>query len=104
MTTSTLIRSFGSHLKKLRENRSWTQDELAEACGFGSNQIAQFENAGRVPGLANLIMMADGFQISLDELVGRKTAGIAGSNHLLSHSSSPELPPKPDPSSPPVPL
>jgi transcriptional regulator with XRE-family HTH domain len=76
MTSSTirLISSFGKRLKELRESRGWTQEQLAEVCGFKSNSIAQFEQ-GRIPGFANLIALADGFRISLDDLIGRKQVG-----------------------------
>jgi len=61
-------------LKELRKQRNWTQQKLAEKAGLSFNAITKIEQgAAKHPTLKTLLKLADTFEISLDELVGRKT-------------------------------
>lgn len=60
-------------LKELRKERNWTQQKLAEKAGLSFNAITKIEQgAAKHPTLRTLLKLADAFEISLDELVGRK--------------------------------
>jgi len=61
-------------LKELRKKFGWSQQKLAEKAGLSYNTITKIEQgAATKPTIQTMIKIADAFQISLDELVGRKT-------------------------------
>ena len=60
-------------LKELRKKSGWSQQRLAEKAGLSYNTITKIEQgAATKPTIQTMIKIADAFQISIDELVGRK--------------------------------
>jgi len=60
-------------LKELRKKAGWSQQKLAEKAGLSYNTITKIEQgAATKPTIQTMIKIADAFQISLDELIGRK--------------------------------
>ena len=60
-------------LKKLRKEKGWSQQKLAEKTGLSFNAITKIEQGlAKHPTLKTLLKLADVFEVSLDELVGRK--------------------------------
>jgi len=51
-------KQFGKHLKKLRNEKGWTQEELAERAGMHFTYIGQIERGLRNPSLINLYKLA----------------------------------------------
>ena len=49
-----------------------TQGELAEILGGKKSLVSNYENGYSTPDVYTLIKIADYFDVSLDELVGRK--------------------------------
>ena len=62
---------FGKRLKNLRLERNLTQAEVSEMLGFTSQTVANYECGKREPRIAELILLADYFEVSIDYLVGR---------------------------------
>lgn len=60
-------------LKDIREQRGYSQNDLAKATGMPPSQISHFETGTRKPSFYNLIRLADVLECSLDALVGRST-------------------------------
>lgn len=66
------IRSrFGRRLRQLRDQRGWTQVELAERLGLDRSYIADIERGNRNVSLVNLELIALGFDLTLTELFRR---------------------------------
>jgi len=64
---------FGKKLKQLRKESGWSQQKLAEKAGLSYNVITKIEQgAAKNPNIQTMIKLANAFQISLDDLVGRK--------------------------------
>jgi transcriptional regulator with XRE-family HTH domain len=62
-----------SRLKDLRKIKGWSQQKLAEKTDLSFNAITKIEQGlAKHPTLKTLIKLADAFEISIDELVGRK--------------------------------
>jgi len=61
--------NIAENIKKLRTENGLTQSELGDICGFSMNAIYNYENNKRTPILENVIILADLFGITLDELV-----------------------------------
>ena len=49
-----------------------TQEELSYKLGRSKNLVSNYENGIRTPDILTLIKLADIFDITLDELVGRE--------------------------------
>ncbi len=67
----TPIRLNTERLRTLREQRGWSQRELARLCKFGETQVRKYE-AGLVdPSATNLGVIAEVLETSADYLLGR---------------------------------
>lgn len=62
---------FGQRLRGLREQRGWTQVELAEKLGLDRSYLADIERGHRNVSLVNLQLIALGFGLSLSRLFSR---------------------------------
>lgn len=47
-----LRRALGAAVRQLRQERGWTQEELAEAAGLHMTYVSDLERGSRTPGLA----------------------------------------------------
>lgn len=63
---------FSKRLKKLRLMLGCTQTQMAEFLGITVRGYRNYELGSREPNLSILIKLADHFNVSLDELVGRE--------------------------------
>lgn len=60
-----------TNLKQIREKNETSQNVLAEAIGVSTAYLCRVEKGNQVLSLSVAIDIADYFDISLDELVGR---------------------------------
>lgn len=60
----------GENIKRLRRERSMTQEQLAEAMGVTVGAVYKWENALSMPEIRLLVELADLFEISVDYLLG----------------------------------
>ena len=61
---------FSETIRALRKERGWTQREAAEATGMSYRGLQDLE-AGKRPNYDSLLKIADGFDVSVDYLMGR---------------------------------
>lgn len=66
--------TIGQAIRKMREEKGYSRDELAEELDIWKNTIDAWENDRRYPSLFLLMCVADVFECTLDELVGRKVS------------------------------
>ena len=59
------------NLQLLRKENRWSQEELAEKCQVSRQAIAKWERGESTPTIDKLILLAELYKVSLDELVGR---------------------------------
>lgn len=64
--------SFGKNLKSLRTENKLSQAKLARMIGVTQQCVSEWEKSNMEPTLSNLWMLSDIFEISIDELVGKK--------------------------------
>ena len=62
---------FGRRLRTLREQRGWTQVELAEGLGLDRSYLADVERGHRNVSLVTLELIAIGFDLTLPRLFSR---------------------------------
>lgn len=72
---SSLERQLGVLLRLLREQRSWSQEELAEAANLDRSYLGEIERGQVSPSLATLEKLAKALHLSLSELFRRCEAG-----------------------------
>lgn len=70
---------FGGYLSRLRKNTDMTQSELAEKLKLTRQSISSYERGDSFPDVSILVLIADIFGITLDELInsGEPTRGEA---------------------------
>ena len=61
--------TFSTQLKKLRQERHLSQDELARDLFISRQAISKWENAEATPDLEHTVKLAEILQVSLDELI-----------------------------------
>ena len=61
----------GENIKKLRKAKGMTQEELAEAVSVSYQAVSKWENGGS-PDLEMLPLLANTFNVTIDELMGFK--------------------------------
>jgi transcriptional regulator with XRE-family HTH domain len=62
-------RAFGDAIRTLRNERSLTQEALADLCGLTTNYVGDAERGERNISLRALWQLADGFGIPASELL-----------------------------------
>ncbi len=76
-----LYTDFGENLKRLRQARGLTQQELGSRVGLSKAVVSKYENALGYPTLDTLITLAAYFGVTTDYLLGvknQKTADVSG--------------------------
>lgn len=69
---------FAEVIKKERQKRNYTQQELAKALNVSASTVGMWEQNSRVPKLEKLEEIADFFNINLDELSGQTPSNTCG--------------------------
>lgn len=62
----------GSRLGELRRDRGISQEQLAERIGVSRQAVSNWERGEALPDTANLIKLAELFEVALDEMTGRR--------------------------------
>lgn len=73
------IVTLGYRLRKEREKRNWSQKYVAEKMGITNTVLSNYERDYRDPDTATLGKLADLYETSVDELLGRniKSSGLS---------------------------
>lgn len=62
----------GNKIQELRRNHNITQERLAAEMGVSVAAVSKWENANSMPDIIMLCSLADYFNVTTDELLGRK--------------------------------
>ncbi len=66
--------NIGNALKEHRQNSGLSQSELARLTDIKQQNISRWESNIHIPDIIDCIKLADFYEITLDELVGRDNA------------------------------
>ncbi|UPL50192.1 helix-turn-helix domain-containing protein [Hymenobacter sublimis] len=83
--------AFGQHLRRLRQQRGWSQQALADVADVAKKTVYRIEAGQASPTLDVLVSLAEGLELSLPELVQFP---------LLLAPDPPLTPPRPAPDGP----
>ncbi|MBB5324188.1 transcriptional regulator with XRE-family HTH domain [Anoxybacillus tepidamans] len=61
------------HLKYLRKQRNWTQEDVAQHLNVSRSQISKWENGEMLPDLQSIEKLSELYDVSIDFLVGKRT-------------------------------
>ena len=61
---------FGERIRALRNERNWSQVQLAAKLGISDSQVAHYETEDRLPSLQVLVNASRIFGVSTDYLLG----------------------------------
>ena len=64
--------TFSKRILELRKQAGYTQAQVATVLGIKQPSYIRYENSGAEPTLANLVKLADLYDVSVDYLLGRK--------------------------------
>lgn len=62
---------YGNRIAELREQKGWTQEQLATSIGITRAALSHYEKNRREPDFETLTQLANLFQVSVDYLIGR---------------------------------
>lgn len=62
-----------SNIKFFREQKKWTQKELAEGMNISRSVIAKWESGISTPDIKSLVVLSKTFGISIDQIIGLQT-------------------------------
>jgi DNA-binding XRE family transcriptional regulator len=63
------LKAFGVHLKKVRNSKGLTQEELAYDAGISYNSLNTIESGKLNPTLATLLAISDSLKVKIGELM-----------------------------------
>ena len=63
---------FGDRIKELRNNHTWTQQELGDRLGVSKQSVSNWENGNIMPSIDVLVRMSDLFQTTTDYILNRE--------------------------------
>ena len=73
----------GKNVKRLRQNKGITQEQLGDALGISGQAISKWENETALPDITILPTLADYFGISIDELLGYKLNALTSKERFV---------------------
>lgn len=71
------METFGMRLGRIRKENNYTQETIANKLNVTAQAVSKWENDITSPDIDTLIKLADIFNITIDELVGRTSNAIA---------------------------
>lgn len=67
------MNTIGKNIAELRKNKGMTQEVFGSVLGVSPQTVSKWENNTNMPDITLLPVIADIFEVSVDELLGRKT-------------------------------
>lgn len=64
--------NLGENIYNLRTQKNMSQSDLADALNVSRQSVSKWENNSAIPELDKLLRMSELFEVSLDELAGKK--------------------------------
>ncbi len=78
-----LATHLAARLRELRARRGFTQDHVAKRLGCHESAVSRWESGSRFPTGEDLVALADLFQVSTDDLLGRARQFAATGSALV---------------------
>lgn len=66
---SVLVREFGAAVRRLREARGWSQEQLAEHAGLNRSYVGEIERGSAIASIVTVDKLARAFQVPIERLL-----------------------------------
>lgn len=66
---SGLVREFGAAVRRLREIRGWSQEQLAEYAGLNRSYVGEVERGSAIASIVTVDKLARAFQVPIEHLL-----------------------------------
>ncbi len=77
----------GKHIRKLRKEKNYTLEQLAEKLDVSTTFIGQIERAKGIPSLETLVKIANVLETSVDSLLFGDLNAKSGNKHFIKRIS-----------------
>ena len=67
-----MTETFGQRFSRLRKNKGYTQDDIANKVNVSSQAVSKWENDINMPDVGILLNLGDLLGVSTDELLGKE--------------------------------
>ena len=64
--------TFGQRISRLRKEKNYTQNDIADKVGVTAQAVSKWENDQATPDIDVLVKLSDIYDISLDDLLGKE--------------------------------
>ncbi|CAN0627357.1 Transcriptional regulator, XRE family [Burkholderia multivorans] len=71
-----LIRTFGATVRRLREARTWSQEQLAEYAGLNRSYVGEIERGEAIASIVTALKLARAFDVSIATLLPAAAAAL----------------------------
>jgi transcriptional regulator with XRE-family HTH domain len=88
------IRKFGANISKLRKRADMTQSVLGDKLNVTRQAVSRYENGESFPDISILILIAEIFEVSVDDLINSGSPTAAEAILLQSSAKKDEIPPE----------
>ena len=75
--------TFGKKIADLRKSSGLSQEQFGEIFGVSRQSVSKWESDTALPELSTIIKIADFFNISIDELLGRENTKTAAAGEVF---------------------
>ena len=82
---------FPARLRRSRQERMLTQEQLGEHAGVSKVSISLYESGRRTPDMQTLQRIADGLRVSVDHLLGRDSGGQSDADAGIVRVGDPKI-------------
>jgi XRE family transcriptional regulator, regulator of sulfur utilization len=66
---SPLVREFGAAVRRLRESRGWSQEQLAEYAELNRSYVGEIERGSAIASIVTVDKIARAFQVPIERLL-----------------------------------
>lgn len=66
----------GENLKRIRKEKKFSRQELAEATGIAANMIGEYETGRKLPPLDKIFILADSLDVALTDITGENKSAV----------------------------
>ncbi|MFM0739594.1 helix-turn-helix transcriptional regulator [Paraburkholderia xenovorans] len=64
-----LVREFGAAVRRVRETRGWSQEQLAEHAGLNRSYVGEIERGSAIASIVTVDKLARAFQVPIEHLL-----------------------------------
>jgi transcriptional regulator with XRE-family HTH domain len=85
---SAVVRELGAAVRRLRETRGWSQEQLAEYAELNRSYVGEIERGSAIASIVTVDKLARAFQVPIERLLNPSSGGAGLA--VLAHAAQPD--------------